>query len=60
MAQRLNCSRSVFVLARASLSYVVAVVVSELQSEVLFLQQFQMTTDFVEEVSAKNLLLGKN
>lgn len=52
MAQRLNSSRGVFVLAGASLSYVVAVVVSELQSEVLFLQQFQMTADFVEEVSA--------
>lgn len=50
MAQKLNCSRSVFVCA--SLSYVVAIVMSELQSEVLFLQQFQVTTDFVEEVSA--------
>lgn len=31
--------------------YVVAVVVPELQTEVLLLQQLQVTTDFVEEVS---------
>lgn len=47
-AQKWNCSHSVC----SSLSYIVAVVVSELQSEVLFLQQLQMAADFVEEVSA--------
>lgn len=31
--------------------YVVAAVVSELQAEVLLLQQLQVTADFVEEVS---------
>lgn len=31
--------------------YIAATVVSELQSKVLFLQQFQMTTHFIEEVA---------
>lgn len=41
-------------------SYVVAAVVSELQPEVLFLQQLQMTAHFVEEVASYNLLLREN
>lgn len=43
--------KTLFVFTRVRFSYVVAAVVSELQSKVLLLQQFQMATHFVEEVS---------